>query len=88
MWVVKWNQSTTGQRDYLREMFREGKVLQFEWEEDALRFLEILKSNSGERVKPISYHVARYSGDRKEKYKLVKSSMIERAAEGAVIGIA
>lgn len=88
MWVLKWNKTATGQSDYMREVFSEGKVLQFEWEEDALRFLELVKKGHPSEVKPIRYAVQRFSGDRKEKYKIVKSPMIERAADAVCIGIA
>lgn len=87
MWVLKWNKTATGQSDYLREVFSEGKVLQFEWEEDALRFLELVKTGHSAEIKPIRYSVHRFSGDRKEKYKIIKSSMIERAADAVCIGI-
>lgn len=88
MWIEKWNKVTSGQRDYLREVFSEGKVLQFEKEEDVLRFLEILNVNAPIMENPISYSIQRFNGDRKEKYKMVKSEMIEHIANDLSIDIA
>lgn len=86
MWIIKWHKVTTNQRDYMREMLNEGKVLQFEWEEDALRFLDLLKGAQPENSAAMSYSVHRFSGDRKEKYKIVKSTAIERAVDAALVG--
>ena len=87
MWVVKWNMTSNGRTDYLREMFYEGKILQFEWEEDVFRFLESLRSLSINNMKPISYNAQRYFGDRKEKFKLVKTTVWQRTVDDVACGI-
>lgn len=87
MWVVKWNMTSNGRKDYLREMFYEGKILQFEWEEDALRFLESLRSLNSNNLRPISYNIQRFSGDRREKFKLVKATVWQRTVDDVACGI-
>ncbi len=84
MWIIKWNIVSRGQKDYLREFFSDGKVLQFEFEEDALRFLERLRELNKNKDIFISYTVSRFAGDRKEKYRLVKSTTFERTVDDVV----
>ena len=84
MWMIKWNIVSRGQKDYLREFFSDGKILKFEFEEDALRFLEKLREQSINKEIFISYSISRFAGDRKEKYKLVKSTTFERTVEDVI----
>ncbi|WBW94935.1 hypothetical protein [Oceanirhabdus sp. W0125-5] len=84
MWMIKWNIVSRGQKDYLREFFNDGKILKFEFEEDALRFLERLRELNNNKEIFISYTVCRFAGDRKEKYRLVKSTTFERTVEDVI----
>lgn len=84
MWIIKWNIVSRGQKDYLREFFSDGKILKFEFEEDALRFLEKLRELNRNKDIFISYNISRFSGDRREKYKLVKSTVFERTVEDVI----
>ena len=81
MWSIKWECVKNKKSGYMREMFNDGKVLQFDKEEEVLRFLELIRKENNNEENLFKFIIQRYSGDRKEKFKVVKTSILQRSAD-------
>lgn len=74
MWQIKWTFVVNGEKGYISEGFFTGRRLIFQWEEQALRFLQPIQKISGGRGVAVRYNVERYNQKLDKTCKLVEAA--------------